>query len=241
MEVGAVLKEGVDIIKRNPVLIVPAIALNVIIAILALILLGGGVVGMGMMGLGMRSPGSVPAAFGAFAGIAILMGIVSWIVSLFVHGMTVGMAQEAVERGFTNIGDGMRVGRECFVNLLGGSVLVGLVVMIGLILLIIPGLVAVFLLMFTFVAIVVEDVGPVEGMKRSYELTRTHVGDLIIFFVVLMVVGLLVALVSSVFSFIPILGQAIRALISGVFSSYVAVVMVLVYREISQPNLPSQM
>jgi uncharacterized membrane protein len=150
--------------------------------------------------------------------------------------MTVAMAQEAVGTGSTNVSDGINIAKDRFFHLLGGAILVGLILLIGFMLLIIPGLIAAFLLMFTFVAIVVEDLGPMQGIKRSLEVVKSHLGDVLILFVAILVMGVIIGVASAAFGFIPILGQAVQAVLSGLFGGYVSVVMVLAYRELSQPQ-----
>ncbi|MFA5354407.1 MAG: hypothetical protein WC291_09265, partial [Thermodesulfovibrionales bacterium] len=123
MEIVSVLKEAVEVVKKNPIIFVPIITLSVVVTLLTFLLLGGSMVSMGMMGGSISSPDRMSSAIGAMAGVAFVLGIISGVLWLFVHGMTVAMAQEAVGTGSTNVSDGINIAKDRFFHLLGGAIL----------------------------------------------------------------------------------------------------------------------
>ncbi len=70
---------------------------------------------------------------------------------------------------------------EHFWRVLGGMVLQGVIVLIGLVLLIIPGIIASLLLMFTQLMIIDRSLGPVDAIKESYHLAKKHLFQLFLF------------------------------------------------------------
>jgi len=83
---------------------------------------------------------------------------------------------------------------QSFWNYLGASILTGLIVLVGLVLLIVPGII--FTLMFAFVKYLVidRDLNPVAAMKESERITHGHRLELLLFFLALVgfnILGLL--------------------------------------------------
>ena len=64
---------------------------------------------------------------------------------------------------------------DCFLPLLGETILVGLVVLIGTMFCIIPGFVAAGLLMFAAPLCVERKMGVIEAMRASYEMTKQNI------------------------------------------------------------------
>ena len=97
-----------------------------------------------------------------------------------------------------------------FWKFLGATILTGLAIILGLVLLIVPGII--FMLMFMFVMFIVIDreLGPVEAMKESARITRGYKWPLLGFVLVLAlinVVGLL-ALVVGLLVTVPVTSLA---------------------------------
>lgn len=81
-----------------------------------------------------------------------------------------------------------------FWKYLGTSILVGLAIVVGLLLLIVPGVI--FALMFMFSTFIVLDrgLGPIEAMKESYRITRGHKWSLLGLLLLFLLINLLGAL-----------------------------------------------
>lgn len=85
-----------------------------------------------------------------------------------------------------------------FWKYLGATILYGLVVFAGLILLIIPGIIWAVRFSFSRIIVVDAQMGPVAAMKESYELTRGKFWDLLGFWVVVILVNILGLLVLGI-------------------------------------------
>jgi hypothetical protein len=79
-------------------------------------------------------------------------------------------------------------GLDCFLPVLGAVFLVGLIQGIGVMMCIIPGLIASGLLMFTLPLVIDKRMGVIDAMKASYEKTK---GNLVMFTLFALVVGLI--------------------------------------------------
>lgn len=227
MDIAKVFKDAVEVSRKNHALFIPPMAVMLIMLVLTLVLLGGGM--LSMRG-GMSSPDDMASSFGSLMGGAFLVSIIGGLIGLFAHGMTVAMAQEALDTGKTTINTGIAVAKGRLVPLLTAAILFGVAVMIGAMLFVIPGIVAAFFLMFTFVMVVTGNIGAVDAMKGSVQLVKSHLGDAAVLFVALFVAGLAAGMVNMVLNVVPIIGQILGMALMGIFSGYISVVMVIAYR-----------
>lgn len=99
-----------------------------------------------------------------------------------------------------------------FWKFLAASILVGLAIAIGLVLLVVPGILAMIFFMFSTVIVIDRDLGPIEAMKESMRIGRGHRWSLLGLVVLLVLivfvglialfVGLLVAMPVATLAFI---------------------------------------
>ncbi len=237
MNVIDILKEAFDGLKRNPVLAVPSLIAVLFVFFLTLIVIGGSVA-IGAFSGGLESPGMAQAMMG-FAGGIFVVTILSALVSLFAHGMTVFMARDVADTGTTTFKGGLDNALGRLVDLILAAVLVALAVGIGFMVLFVPGLIAGFFLMFTFPAIAVEGLSAVGAIKRSIEIVRGRLSEALAVFGV--IVGLLVGffVVNALIGLIPLLGQLASLALSAGFGAYLALVLVLAFRGLASGPVPA--
>ena len=92
-----------------------------------------------------------------------------------------------------------------FLDYLIGSIIYGLIVTVGLILLIIPGIIWAIQFRFYSYLIIDRGLGPIDALKKSSEITKGVKWDLFVFGIVLWVINLLglLCLVVGLFATIP--------------------------------------
>lgn len=155
--------------------------------------------------------------------LSLVLAIVSIVVTVaairtFVAGETETIPREFARRNILWAG----------VNLVIGSIVFGLAVAIGLVLLVIPGLFLLVSLFFWEVYVAVEDENFVEGLRSSWQLTRGHRLVLFGLGVVVVVVAFVVSLAFEIPAvFLPdilgyLLSQAGSALLSVFFLAAIA-------------------
>jgi hypothetical protein len=98
------------------------------------------------------------------------------------------------------------------------SIIMGVAVAMGLVLLIVPGVIMLLRLWFVGFVVVDERIGPVDAIQRSWDITRGHTMDLLVFFLVLVGLNLLGVLCLGV-------GLLVTVPISGL-------AMAFIYREL---------
>jgi uncharacterized membrane protein len=98
-----------------------------------------------------------------------------------------------------------------FWKYLGASILYALALVVGLILLIVPGIIFALMFMFTTFIVIDRELGPVEAMKESNRITYGHKWSLLGFTLVLVLINLLgvIALVVGLLVSIPVSSLAV--------------------------------
>jgi uncharacterized membrane protein len=98
-----------------------------------------------------------------------------------------------------------------FWKYLGASILYALALVVGLILLIVPGIIFALMFMFTTFLVIDRELGPIEAMKESNRITHGHKWSLLGFTLVLVLINLLglIALVVGLLVSIPVSSLAV--------------------------------
>ena len=221
---------------RFPVLIVPPLAVAVL-GFLLVFFIGGGAAAVGAL-MGGAMGGGKGATAGGIVGLILGMlvfGLVMSVLWLLSAGMVVVMARDA-------LGGREPVQGEAFSAVVGrlgavvvASGLVTAIMAVGFLFLVIPGLVAAVFLMFTLPAVLLDRLGALDGIRRSFAVVRAHVGP-----VVGLVVGSLLVLVgvgiaSWILSLVPFLGGLAAFVLHGAAVSYLTVVGVHFYQLLRTP------
>jgi hypothetical protein len=130
-------------------------------------------------------------------------------------------------------GESIRTGLRLFTRLVGTAILMTLLILVGLVLLIIPGLYLMFVFMLAYTVIVLEDRGGWESLKRSRELARDNVWRIVAVYLVSFVLMTVMSLVLSLVTrHIPVAGTLIDAVVQAVFTAYMSAALVVLYFDI---------
>lgn len=225
MDIVAILKECIEISKKNVLIFMPTIIVGIISFLLTIVFLGGSAATIAIQG------GNVSmSTMGAMAGGATLVFTITALLGLIACAMTIGMAQEALSRGTTSLNTGLDMARQTLIPVILASVLLCIIIGIGFMLLVVPGLIAVFFLLFTLPAVVLDRFGAVDAIKKSIDIVKANMSDVVVLFVALLVIWIIFAILHYILNFIPLLGQLVGALLGGVLSGYISVIIVKVYR-----------
>jgi hypothetical protein len=142
------------------------------------------------------------ALSGGLAAVGILGGLVGLIIYLvaylFAQGGTVYAVSELYLGRTTTIADSLRRMRGQAMNLFGVTLLNGLAVLFGLILLVVPGIWLACRLITCVPAALLEDLGARDSLERSYRLTEGSAGRAFVIYLVYFVVAIIA---SALFSF----------------------------------------
>jgi hypothetical protein len=166
--------------------------------------------------------------------IGILLGSLVAIVAAFVLQATLVKAVQDVRDGHADLSIGQTVNEALpfIASVAGASILAGIAITIGLLLLIVPGLFLITIWAVIVPVIIIERSGALASFKRSRELVRGHgwhvFGTLVLVYIIMLVVNIVL---GFIFSALPhVLGDGLSSVISGtLISPFLAIVVTLVY------------
>ena len=235
MNVSRTLGTSYHVAKENPMIIAPMLVASVFGVVLSLIVVGSAVptiAGLGrdpsMITTDQAMAGVRAAARGGF-----LVGIISGIVGLLAHGMTVAMANMALNGEAPTLSSGWARFMTRLVPVVVASILMGLIIGLGTMLLVLPGIVAAFLLVFTIVAVVVDDLTAGQALSRSVTTVTRNFGATFVFFLVVLGLGIIAGIVSAIVGAIPLLGAILTMIVSAAFTGFLTIFTLATYRELS--------
>src|SRR5690348_17551438 len=194
---------------------------------------------------------AVIAALLGLAGgfIGTLLGSLVGIIAAYLLQATLVKAVQDVRDGRADlsIGETVRAATPYFWAVAGGSILAGIAITIGLILIIVPGLYLITIWAVIVPVIVLEQSGVMASFGRSHQLVRGrgwHVfGTLVLAWLILLAVNLILGLI---FTALPhALGRGLSSVISGtIVAPFIALVVTLVYYRLSAnaetPSVPGE-
>src|SRR5208283_3666308 len=143
IQVGDVLSKGVDLVRKNPGLMIPQ----------AIVL---------VFSLATDAVGASPLSL-----IRITLSIVTGVVSVIVLGAYPSMVQAVLGGGQISVTDSLGKAFHRFWTLLFATFLVGLIVALGLVALIVPGVIFITWYAYFVPAIMLEDKGVLAAMGAS--------------------------------------------------------------------------
>lgn len=161
---------------------------------------------------------------------------------LLVQGALVEIVRDLHEgRPPAPVGEAYNRTRGRLGTLLGASLLYGIGVVIGFVLLIVPGLIAVARWSLVVPLVVIERLGVREAFRRSPELVRGHTGRVLVVVVLANVITSIVgAAITLAFGFLPTFFAAwIGGAVGGAFAvPYEAHVLTVLYYKLTEPERP---
>ncbi len=222
---------GFEALKRYPMLVLPPLAVHVLLFALLFLVLGG-TIGMGAV-MGGMAGGGAGAAAGGILGLLIggvMLVLVMGLLSLVASGVVVVMAREALAAREPRIGDALGTVMARLADVVIASFLVTLVVGIGMLFLVIPGVVAGFFLIFTLPAVLLDGRGAGSGLRTSFDLVKTNPGVVVGLAIGTILVFVAGALAAAIVQMVPVLGHLASLVIFAALVSYTTVVGVGVYQ-----------
>jgi len=242
MNLTALLKDSFDLVKKNLLIALPLLAVSVLMLLISLIFTGSMDPFDHTYMMGKMSPEAAAAgksALGLF-GVLVLMFLGSVLV-LLAGGMTTAMVDQSIkeERASLKTGWNRTLGR--IVPLLIASVLVGLLTGVGFILLVIPGIILAFLVMFALPAVMIDEAGGLQSIGLSAKTVIGNLKTTVILFLILIALGVIFGIVTTIIGLIPIAGPIIDAVISALYGAFMTAFIVLAYEGLkANPENPPE-
>ena len=152
-----------------------------------------------------------------------LSGMVSWIASSITTGITIKFTSDMLESGQANLQSSFNFTLPKLLSLLAASIITGILIVLGLIALVVPGVILALMFSLVYPAIMLEGTGVLGSLSRSRELVSNR---WLKTFGLLLLLGIIVAIVNGVFGLIaipfgivsPLISDILTALITPIFA-----------------------
>lgn len=131
----------------------------------------------------------LPRISDAIWGPSFILGLVFFLVKSFIDIGVIKVSLSFVD-GLTSKYEDLFKGMPLFLKYLGAILIFIVLVAIGLVLLIVPGIIVGIRLMFFGALIVDKGLDPVEALKRSFAMTKGKTWDLFLFTLLILVINL---------------------------------------------------
>jgi len=151
------------------------------------------------------TPGSSPTVvtqwfssfFAALFFITIVFGVISWVIGAIATGMVIKGGSDVLVKGGGTLRESFSFAMSRLGSLLGASLLTGILIMVGTLLLVVPGIILAIMFSLVVPAIVIEEKNVFESLDRSRRLVSNRWSDV---FVIFLIVGIIVFAVSGTLS-----------------------------------------
>lgn len=205
MNIGEVFSKSWELLTKNITMFVLVALIGIGLTLIPIIIATFG--GVSVLGVAM----SVDAVSTLMAGAGMVILLLVAILGLFVSTWTVGASTYAAYNAMTGkkvtAWDNYKMALKKFWIFLGVSIVVGIIVSVGMLLLVIPGVIALIFLAYTFYLVVAENLGTGKAISRSFELAKKN-------WATILVAMILLALISTVLSWIPLINFIIVPVLS---------------------------
>jgi hypothetical protein len=222
---GEVLSKSANLIAANPVLLLPQV-----IAVIPGLL--NTMISRASLGLDLLS---------------LLVSVASAVLGLIVSGAYPEMVQSVLGGQKPSVGFAMGKAYNRFWSLLAAGILVVLIVVVGFIALVVPGIILLTWYAYTIPAIMLEDRGALDGMSASRAFGRDKKWDTFLTFLVILLVAFVALIIEGVFAFVgpTLVGDVIGQLLFIPISAWASVIVSYIYisygpsSAAGQPGAPS--
>jgi hypothetical protein len=213
---GAVVSQSAKILSSRPLIMVPQLILAVVTLVTDLL------------------------SSSTLSPLRIVIAIVSYVLSLILSGAYPSMVKAVLEGGEPSVAESLGNAVQRFWTLLAAGILVALVVGLGLVALVVPGVILATWYAYTVPAIMLEGKGALEGMAASKAFGRDKKGDTFLIFVAILIAGLILLVVEFIFSFAsPVLGDLVYAVLYVPFGAWASVVFSYTYLTCGPSSVPT--
>lgn len=226
------------LLRRNPVMVLPAIGVALISALTSYALAPSGIASWGFFG---NLDAQGPAAFWSFFGTVVALALrLFW--ALIAITFTVGMAAAAWERGTAGIADGWNALRRRGLQLLLVLVLLFLIGSCASALFIATFAISVLAYMvfaiYAIPAVVVGNRAAPDAIVESIRIAAKNIGPTVALVALIVVLALLGALLGLAAGRVPFLGDAISWIVMQLVVAYATIAVVGEYRSLAsgQPD-----
>jgi hypothetical protein len=225
MDIGRCFKDAWNLLMKDLApLIVTAIVGSVVVGVVALVM--GLAAGGAMLGSGTFTLDSATneiqvddVNWGVFVLAVLLISVVALVVGAWEYSTLLKIMLRRVRDGRAATMDDLKLGFEGIGGFIVALIVLGLLIGIGFVFLIIPGLI--LMTIWAYALVRVADKGSRLGDAMSESTALAKVPGYLMTFVTLLVGGIVVGVVSGILGMIPVIGQILSAFVGLYMIAYI--------------------
>ncbi len=168
-----------------------------------------------------------------------LSGIVSWIVNAITTGITIKFTSDMLEKGQANLQTSFNFTLTKLLPLLAASIITGILIILGLIALVIPGIILAIIFSLVYPAIMLEGTGIFRSLSRSSALVSNR---WLKTFGLLFLVGIIIAVVNGIAVLIAsplgVVSPLVSSILTALITPILAIATTLYYYSMKARTLP---
>ena len=168
-----------------------------------------------------------------------LSGIVSWIANGITTGITIKFTSDILEKRQANLQTSFNFTLPKLLSLLAASIITGILIVLGFVALVVPGVILALMFSLVYPVIILEDTGVLGSLSRSRVLVSNR---WLKTFGLILLLGIIVAIVNGVFILIASPFGVVSPLISGILTALItpifAIAITLYYYSMKARTLP---
>lgn len=162
--------------------------------------------------------------------VAILVGILTWVIGTIANGTVVKFASDTLEKGHASLRECLNLTLSRLGSLLGASMVSGILIAVGFFLFIVPGIILTVMFSLVVPVIMIEQKWCFEGLGRSKKLVSRRWAKIFALLLLIGVMFLIVVGIPSLFTaYLGAVGTVINSLITAFVSPIYPIATTLLY------------
>src|SRR5713101_2489634 len=170
------------------------------------------------------------ALFGALLLLLVVIFVVNIVFSAIAEGSAIKLASEQITKGQASLEASLKIAVSKLLSIWALSIIVGIIVFLGIIALIVPGVILAIMFSLAFPVLLIENKGVTESMGRSRQLVSHRWGKT---FGTFLVLGIIVLIASLIFSAITaplgVIGPVVNGILSALYQPLFPILLAVYY------------
>lgn len=167
---------------------------------------------------------------GPFIASTSVLWVSFWIISTIANGIVVKYASDLLEKGEANLANAFDLAIHKLASLLVAGLVSGILMILGVICFIIPGIIVAIMFSLVVPVIMIEDKGPLESLEMSRRLVDKSWWKIFgVLFLVLLLAGILTVIGEALNPYLPPLGDLTSTLISALIQPIYPIALTYLY------------
>ncbi len=173
-----------------------------------------------------------------------IIAIISWIIGNVVSGIIIKSASDIIEKQKTSLGDSLNFVISKLPSLLGASLIVGILTVLGFLIFVIPGIIVVIMFYLVIPTIVIEEKRAYASLYRSKELVNKRwLKTFVLLLILTLIIGGLTFAVNLILTPLGIYTSLASSLITSIIAPIYPISSIFYYysmraKEESEKILP---